>query len=366
MFYHLLYQLRDIFFGFNVFKYITFRVAFAAITSVVMSIVLGPYIIKKLYCLKIGQEIRKEECLPLYEKHHSKQGTPTMGGVLILMSIIIPTLLWADITNENIIIAVTATIYLGIIGFVDDYLKVSKKNAKGLAGRKKFIAQSILGLLIGVYLLFLSSNKELAQQLYFPFVKSPIMTHMGIFSVLFTALIITGSSNAVNLTDGLDGLAIGCVIIASLAYACICYVTGHFQFAKFLQIVYIPGCGELAIFCACIAGAGLGFLWYNSFPAQVTMGDTGSLALGGALGIVSILSKKELLLVIVGGIFVAEALSVMIQVISFKTRGKRVFLMSPIHHHFEMKGWHEAKITIRFWVLAIIFALIGLGSLKLR
>lgn len=366
MFYHFLYPLKDYFFGFNVFKYITFRAACGAITAMILCILLGPYIIRHLYQLKVGQPIRKEECLPLYAKHGSKQGTPTMGGMLVLMSIIFPTILWADLTNENIIIVLVATAFLGVVGFIDDYLKVSKKNSKGISARKKFIAQGALGLAIGIYMLYLSSNRELAEQLYLPFFKSPVIMHMGIFSALFIALVIVSTSNAVNLTDGLDGLAIGCVVSASLAFVYISYVTGHAQFAKYLQIVYIPGCGELAVFCACIAGAGLGFLWYNAFPAQVFMGDTGSLALGGAMGVVAVLTKKEILLFIVGGIFVFEALSVIIQVLSFKLRGKRVFLIAPIHHHFEMKGWHESKITIRFWILAIIFALIGLGSLKLR
>ncbi|RJP61551.1 MAG: phospho-N-acetylmuramoyl-pentapeptide-transferase [Candidatus Auribacter fodinae] len=366
MFYHLLYPLKELFFGFNVFRYITFRAAFAAVTAMILSIALGPYVIRQLYQLKAGQPIRKDECLPLYAKHHTKKGTPTMGGMLVLLSIVIPTLLWADLSNENIIIAVIATVYLGVVGFVDDYLKVSKKNSKGLAGRKKFLAQSILGLSIGAYLLFLSTNSEYAQQLHVPFFKDPVITHMGIFAILFTALVIVGTSNAVNLTDGLDGLAIGCVVACSLAYVFITYITGHMEIAKYLHITYIPGAGELAVFCATIAGAGLGFLWFNAYPAQIFMGDTGSLALGGAMGVVAVLIKKELLLLIIGGIFVVEAMSVMLQVASFKLRGKRIFLMSPIHHHFEMKGWQEAKITIRFWILAIIFALIGLGTLKLR
>ena len=366
MFYNLLYPFKDIFFGFNVFRYITFRAAFAAITSVILSIVLGPYVIKRLYQLKIGQEIRKDECLPLYAKHHTKKGTPTMGGMLILLSIVIPTLLWADITNDLVIIAVITTIYLGLLGFWDDYLKIARRNTKGVSAKGKMSAQIILGLGIGAYLFFLSSNKDFAQQLYIPFIKSPVINNMGLFTILFTALVIVGSSNAVNLTDGLDGLAIGCVISASLAYLFISYVTGNALFAKYLQIPYIPGCGELAVFCASIAGAGLGFLWYNAHPAQVFMGDTGSLALGGAMGIVAIATKHELLLLIVGGVFVMEAVSVIIQVVSYKTRKKRVFLMSPIHHHFEMKGWHESKITIRFWIVGIICALVGLASLKLR
>ncbi len=366
MFYKLLYPLKDVFFGFNVFKYITFRAAFAAITSVVLSVSLGPAIIRRLYQMKLGQEIRKDECLPLYAKHHTKQGTPTMGGMLILLSIIIPTLLWADIANENIIIAVVATTYLGLLGFWDDYLKIAKKNTKGVSARGKMVAQAAIGLAIGAYLLLLSDNKDIMQHLYVPFFKNPLITHMGIFSILFTALVIVGASNAVNLTDGLDGLAIGCVIAASLAYVCISYVTGNMTFAKYLQTPFIPGCGELAVFCACIGGAGLGFLWYNAYPAQVFMGDTGALSLGGAMGVVAVLTRQELLLLIVGGVFVAEALSVIIQVVSFKWRGKRVFLMSPLHHHFEMKGWHESKITIRFWIVAIICALFGLASLKLR
>jgi len=366
MLFRLLYPLKDIYFGFNVFKYISFRAAFAALTAMVLSIALGPYVIKKLYELKIGQPIRKEDCLPLYAKHQTKAGTPTMGGIIVLLSIIIPTILWADIANENIILAIFATCFLGMIGFCDDYLKATKKNPKGLSARKKFIAQTLLGILLGVYLIFFSANNEYIRQLYLPFLKNPVVYDMGLLTIIFIILVINGTSNAVNLTDGLDGLAIGCVISASIAFAVASYVTGHVLFAKYLHLVHIPGTGELAVFCACIVGAGLGFLWYNSYPAQVFMGDTGSLALGGAIGAVAILTKKELLLLVIGGIFVMEALSVIIQVISFKTTGKRVFLMSPIHHHFEMKGWHESKITVRFWILGALFALIGIATLKLR
>jgi len=248
MLYRLLYPLKDLYFGFNVFKYISFRAAFAALTAMILSIVLGPYVIRKLYELKIGQPIRKEDCLPLYAKHQTKSGTPTMGGMIVLISIIIPTILWADIANENIIIAILATCYLGVVGFLDDFLKVSKKNPKGLPARKKFAAQTILGLIIGIYLLFFSSNSEYIRQLYIPFFKTPIIADMGIITILFVILVMNGASNAVNLTDGLDGLAIGCVISAALALSVASYVTGHVLFAKYLQLVHIPGSGELTVF----------------------------------------------------------------------------------------------------------------------
>lgn len=365
MFYYLIYPLRDVFFGFNVFKYITFRASFAAVTSMLVAIVLGPWVIRKLYSMKIGQEIRKEECLPLYALHKEKEGTPTMGGILILFSVLVSTFLWADILNLNVILAVFSLIWLGAIGFWDDYVKIKKKRSLGLTARMKFLLQLMLSLIIVLVIFFHPKMHVYATKLTMPFFRE-IIVDMGPFYVLFLFLVLVGSSNAVNLTDGLDGLAAGCIVIAALALGIMSYIIGNVNFARYLQLLYVPGCGELAVFCASIVGAGLGFLWFNSYPAQVFMGDTGSLSLGGALGVVAILIKKELVLVIVGGIFVIEALSVIIQVASFKLTGRRVFRCAPLHHHFEMKGWAEPKVTIRFWIMAIIFALFSIATLKLQ
>lgn len=285
-----------------------------------------------------------------------------MGGILILTVVFISVLLWADLTNKYIWIAMGVTLWLGIVGFIDDYIKLTKKKSRGLTAAVKFTGQLILGLIVG-FVLYLDPN--IGDRLDLPFFKN-LIVNLGVFYVFFVALVIIGSSNAVNLTDGLDGLAIGCVLIVALTYSAISYLTGHYNFSEYLQIIYIPNSGELSVFCAAIFGAGLGFLWYNCHPADVFMGDTGALALGGALGAVAVLIKKELVMGIAGGIFVAEALSVIIQVISYKLRGKRVFLMAPLHHHFQIKGWAESKIIFRFLIVAIILALISLSTLKLR
>ncbi len=363
MFYHFLYPLRDLFFGFNVFKYITFRLAGAVITAFLLSAFLGKAVIRMLKRLKVGESVRKgKECASIYEHHKDKEGTPTMGGILILGVIFLSVLLWADLTNKYIWIAMGVTLWLGIVGFIDDYIKLTKKDSRGLTVAVKLIGQLILGLIVG-FVLYLDPN--IGDRLDIPFCKN-LIVHLGVFYVFFVALVIIGSSNAVNLTDGLDGLAIGCVLIVALTYSAISYLTGHYNFSDYLHIIYIPNSGELAIFCAAIFGAGLGFLWYNCHPADVFMGDTGALALGGALGVVAVLIKKELLLGIAGGIFVVEALSVIIQVFSYKIRGKRVFLMAPLHHHFQLKGWAESKVIFRFLIVAVILALLSLSTLKLR
>jgi len=363
MFYHFLYPLRDLFFGFNVFKYITFRVAGAVVTAFILSALLGKAVIRMLKKFKIGESVRKgKECASLYEHHKEKEGTPTMGGILILSVIFLSVLLWADLSNKYIWIAMGVTFWLGVVGFIDDYIKLTRKNSRGLTAAVKLTGQLVLGLAVG-FMLYLDPN--IGDRLDIPFFKN-LIVHMGSFYIFFVALVIIGTSNAVNLTDGLDGLAIGCVLIVALTYSAISYLTGHFNFSNYLHIVYIPNSGELAVFCAAIFGAGLGFLWYNCHPADVFMGDTGALALGGALGVVAILIKKELLLVIVGGIFVVEALSVIIQVFSFRLRGKRVFLMAPLHHHFQIKGWAESKVIFRFLIVAIVLALVSLSTLKLR
>lgn len=363
MLYHLLYSLKDMFFGFNVFRYITFRAAGAIITAFLTSIILGPYIIKLLKAFNIGERIRPEEEVPgIYSAHKGKQGTPTMGGIIMIFSIIFSTLLWARLDNRYILLTLFSTLWLGVLGFIDDYVKLKAKNGTGLSKRIKFLGQIILGFIIGS-VLFLDVNID--TNIYFPFFKN-LVFNAGIFYILFVMIVITGTSNAVNLTDGLDGLAIGCIVMAGLAYSVIAYAVGNTLMADYLYIQYIPGAGELAVYCAALAGAGLGFLWFNSYPASVFMGDTGSLALGGGIGVVACCIKKEMLLLVVGGIFVFEAISVILQVVSFKTRRRRIFLCAPFHHHLQMRGWHEPKIVVRFWIVAVILALFTLMTLKLR
>ncbi len=362
MLYHLLYPLREFWFGFNVFKYITFRAAMASVTAFLISIIFGPLIIRKLMRLKMGQHIRKEYVENLYELHKHKKGTPTMGGFLILISVITSTVLWARLDNRFIMLCLISLIWLGLVGFIDDYIKIIRERSRGLYASTKLTGQIFIALLIGIYLYL---DKTISPTLYLPFFKD-IIINLGVFYILFVVLVIVACSNAVNITDGLDGLAIGCVTIIALTYCVISYVTGHVKISDYLNVYHLAGSGEVSIFCAAIAGSGLGFLWFNSHPANVFMGDTGSLALGGAIGMVSILIKKEILLLLVGGIFVIEALSVILQVFSFKISGKRIFLMAPLHHHFQLKGLPESKIIIRFWVVAIILALLTLATLKLR
>ncbi|MBN2144459.1 MAG: phospho-N-acetylmuramoyl-pentapeptide-transferase [Candidatus Aureabacteria bacterium] len=357
----------DHFFAFNVFRYITFRMGLAALTAMVVTILVGPYVIRKLYSLKMGQEIRnKDECPPLHALHKNKQGTPTMGGLLFVFSVLAGTFLWGDLSHPYIWISSAGIFLFGAIGFVDDYLKIKKKRSQGLSPRQKFVAQAILALLLGFYLLKFSDISTFAKNIYLPFIKGLVISNSEWFYLIFVVLVITGTSNAVNLTDGLDGLAIGCTIICSTAFAVIAYVVGNKIFCNYLFLEYIRESAELSVFCSAMVGAGLGFLWFNAYPAQVFMGDTGALSIGGALGLVAVLIKKELYLILIGGVFVMEALSVILQVTSFRFRKKRIFLCSPLHHHFEMKGWPETKVTARFWILAIIFALLGISSLKLR
>ncbi|MBM3252949.1 MAG: phospho-N-acetylmuramoyl-pentapeptide-transferase [Candidatus Omnitrophica bacterium] len=363
MLYHFLYPLREYFFGFNVLKYITFRSALCSVIAFLLSIIFGPLIIKKLKGLKIGENIRREDSVKrLYELQRNKEGTPTMGGVLILLSMILSIILCADLTNVYIQLTLFATVCLGGIGFLDDFIKLKKKRSLGLKPSVKLIGQTIIGLIIAILLYI---NPETNKSLDVPFFKKASFD-MGVWFIPFVVLVIVGSSNAVNLTDGLDGLAIGCTVMVALAYSGFSYVSGHKDFSRYLNIFYVPGSGELAIFCASIVGAGLGFLWYNCYPASIFMGDTGSVALGGAIGTVAVFIKKELVLVLVGGIFVFEALSVILQTSSFKLRKKRVFLMAPLHHHFQLKGWEESKVTIRFWIVAAILVLFSLSTLKLR
>jgi phospho-N-acetylmuramoyl-pentapeptide-transferase len=358
MLYHLLFPLASSYKLFNVFKYLTFRTIYAMITALVLSFIVGPWVIRRLEKLQARQVIRTDGP----ESHLKKQGTPTMGGVLILVCIVLPTLLWADLTNTFIWLTLFIIVGYGLLGFADDYKKVVEKNPKGLSPRQKMFWQVLLAGAVGV---FLYNLPGFSTELFLPFFKR-VHPDLGWLFVPFVTLVIVGASNAVNLTDGLDGLAIGPVAINAATYMLFCYIAGHVKLSSYLQTPYVPGAGELSILCGAMVGAGLGFLWYNSYPAEVFMGDVGSLALGGGLGTLAVLTKQEILLVIVGGVFVVEALSVIFQVGSYKYRGKRIFRMAPIHHHFELKGVAEPKIIVRFWIITIILALVAISTLKMR
>jgi phospho-N-acetylmuramoyl-pentapeptide-transferase len=353
----------------NIFRYHTFRAGGAAITSFALSLLFGERLIRKLISLKIGQPIRTAaEVHALFELHGKKAGTPTMGGILILASIVISTLVWAKWDNIMVWSVLFATLGLGALGFYDDYLKISKKNSKGVSARTKLVWQCGVALIAGALLAYAVPPDEgvTLRALYVPFIKDALITDMGLFSVLFFTLIIVGSSNAVNLTDGLDGLATGCSLTTALAYAGFGYICGNAKYSEYLGVAHHTLANELPIVAMALAGACLGFLWFNAHPAKMFMGDTGSLALGGCIATLAIGCKQEIVLALVGGVFVMEAMSVIIQVISFKKRGKRVFLMAPIHHHFELGGWHENQVIVRFWILSLLFALLGLATLKLR
>ncbi|MGH9386162.1 MAG: phospho-N-acetylmuramoyl-pentapeptide-transferase [Vicinamibacterales bacterium] len=345
----------------NVTRYITFRTAAASMTALAISLVLGPWLIRHLREFQVGQVIRQEGP----QSHRAKAGTPTMGGLLILTAAIVPTLLWADLTNLYVWIAVGSTISFGGIGFLDDYLKVTRRSSGGLAARYKIGLQLVVAIAVGLLLLWLASRNLYNTRLIFPFFKQ-LIPDLGWFYVPFAVFVLVAWSNAVNLTDGLDGLAISTFAVAAGCFTALAYVTGHRVFAEYLLLVRFAPAGELTIFCGALVGASLGFLWYNAHPAEIFMGDVGSLALGGALATVAILIKQELLLVIVGGVFVMEAASVVIQVASFKLTGKRVFKMAPLHHHFELSGWEEPKVITRFLIVAILLALLSLTTLKLR
>jgi phospho-N-acetylmuramoyl-pentapeptide-transferase len=377
MLYYLLYHVLQKYFSpLNVFRYITVRTVYASLTAMFLALVFGPWLIRKLRELQIGQFIREEGP----QEHKKKAGTPTMGGVLIVLSTAVPTLLWADLSNMFVLLGLFALLAFAAIGFVDDYAKVAKRQNLGLTGKKKLTLQILVSSAVAVTLLVLATHSAYSTQLIVPFVKRfrPDLVIHGLMSsphlwplafipfLIFVAVVITGSSNAVNLTDGLDGLAIGCTVIAAGALTVLTYVSSNFRWANYLEIQYIPRVGELTVFCGALVGASLGFLWYNAHPAEVFMGDVGSLALGGTLGTIAVIIKQEVLLVFVGGIFVVEALSVILQVGSFKLRGKRIFRMAPIHHHFELLGWSESKVIVRFWIAALVFALFALTTLKLR
>ena len=361
MLFELLPPLEPFFGPLNVVRYITFRTAAASLTALLLSLVLGPWMIRKLRDFQIGQVIRQEGP----QSHRAKAGTPTMGGLLILTAAVGPTLLWADLANPYIWIAVLATCAFGGVGFADDYLKIVRRTHHGLRPRYKIRLQIAIAIVVGVILMLLADSNLYNTRLIFPFFKN-LIPDLGWFYVAFAVLVLVGATNAVNLTDGLDGLAISTFGVAAAAFTALAYVTGHAVLADYLLLVRFEPAGELTIFCGALVGASLGFLWYNSYPAEIFMGDVGSLALGGALGTVAILIKQELLLPIVGGVFVIEALSVIIQVGSFKLTGQRVFKMAPIHHHFELIGWSEPKVITRFLIVAVIFALFSLTTLKLR
>jgi phospho-N-acetylmuramoyl-pentapeptide-transferase len=377
MLYYLLYHtLQKYFSPLNVFRYITVRTVYASLTAMFLALVFGPWLIRRLRELQIGQYIREEGP----QEHKKKAGTPTMGGVLIVLSTAVPVLLWADLTNAFVLIALFALIGFSAIGFIDDYAKVAKKQNLGLTSKRKFLLQVLVSMMVGVGLLELSTHSAYSTQLIVPFLKKfhpDLVIHSLLSSghlwplaflpfLLFVTIVITGSSNAVNLTDGLDGLAIGCTVIAAGALTVLTYVSSNARWSTYLDIQYIPRVGELTVFCGALVGASLGFLWYNAHPAEVFMGDVGSLSLGGTLGVIAVIIKQEILLFFIGGVFVVEALSVILQVGSFKLRGKRVFRMAPIHHHFELLGWSESKVIVRFWILALVFALFALTTLKLR
>ncbi|MEL6822444.1 MAG: phospho-N-acetylmuramoyl-pentapeptide-transferase [Calditrichota bacterium] len=364
-----LFEFKDVFFGFNVFRYITVRAALAALTSLFLCLVIGPRVINMLRRHQLGETIRTDGP----ESHLAKKGTPTMGGLIILGAVSISVLMWGKLDNFYVQMIFLCTIWMGVVGFIDDYLKVVKKMKRGLSGRYKIVGQFMIGLILGCSIYF--NDAFIAQGLNantsLPFLKN-YEIQFGMLYIPLVIFVLTASSNAVNLTDGLDGLATGLIAIAMLAFAGISYVTGHFKFSDYLNIVFLPGSGELAVYCLAIVGAAMGFLWYNSYPAQVFMGDTGSLALGSTLGAVAILVKKEIFLILIGGVFVAETLSVIIQTSYFKyTRrkygeGRRIFKMAPLHHHFELKGWPETKVVVRFWIVGIVMALLSLATFKVR
>jgi phospho-N-acetylmuramoyl-pentapeptide-transferase len=359
MFYQFLYPLNEYFTVLNIFRYITFRTIYGSLTAFLICLLLGPLVIKQLSKMQIGQIIQTDGP----QSHMGKQGTPTMGGILILFSIFLSSVLWGNLSNHYVSILLLTLLLFGFIGFIDDYLMQVKKRNMGFTARGKFTIQVIFGLVIG-FLIY--KCPDFTTTLTLPFLKD-FSPDLGIYYIPFACLVIVGTSNAVNLTDGLDGLAIGPYIVASVTYMFFAYVAGHTQFADYLHVRHIASAGEITVICGILAGAGLGFLWFNAHPAQVFMGDAGSIPLGALLGTVAVVTKQEILLLIVGGLFVMEALSVIIQVSYFKlTKGKRVFRMAPLHHHFELKGWHESKVIVRFWIIAIVLALISLSTLKIR
>ncbi|QIT56281.1 phospho-N-acetylmuramoyl-pentapeptide-transferase [Aquisalimonas sp. 2447] len=360
MLFHLAAFLEEFYSGFRVFQYITLRAILGVLTALIMSFMVGPVVIRRLTRHQIGQQVRDDGP----QSHLSKAGTPTMGGAMILVAIATATLLWADLSNRYIWVVLLTTLAFGVIGGVDDYFKLRFGNSRGLAARHKYIWQSVVGL-GAAFALFITAQNTVETTLILPFLKD-VTWQLGWLFIPLTYLVIVGASNAVNLTDGLDGLAINPAVLVGGALGVFAYASGHFQFADYLGIPFVPGVGEVVIFCGALVGAGLGFLWFNAYPAQVFMGDVGALALGAALGVVAVVTRQEIVLFIMAGVFVVETLSVMLQVASYKLTGRRVFRMAPLHHHFELKGWPEPRVIVRFWIITVILVLIGLASLKIR
>ncbi len=360
MFYWLTSFLTEWFSGFNAFHYITTRSIMSALTALVISLMIGPLMIRKLRKYKVGQTVRTDGP----QSHLSKSGTPTMGGLLILIAVTLSVLLWADLNNPYVWVVLLVTVSFGVIGWVDDYRKLVLKNSKGLSARWKYLWQSVIAIAAALYL-YSHAQSPADTSIVIPFFKDMLLP-LGVFYIVFTYFVIVGSSNAVNLTDGLDGLAILPTVLVAAALGVFCYASGHAEFSRYLSIPTIPMVGEVAVVCAAMVGSGLGFLWFNTYPAQVFMGDIGSLALGAALGVIAVLVRQELVLFIMGGVFVMETLSVVLQVASFKMTGKRIFKMAPLHHHFELKGWPEPRVIVRFWIVTVVLVLIGLATLKLR
>ena len=360
MLYSFAEYLTQFYSGFNVFQYLTLRTILGVLTALVISLLVGPFMIRYLSTYKIGQSVRDDGP----QSHFTKEGTPTMGGALILVAIVISTLLWSDLSSRFVWIVLFVTAGFGLIGWIDDYKKIALGNSKGLSARAKYLWQSVLGF-IAAYVLFVTAEMPIETSLIVPFFKHFVLD-LGWFYIILAYLVIVGSSNAVNLTDGLDGLAILPTVLVGGALGVFAYVTGNTNFASYLGIPYVPGVGEMVVFCGALVGAGLGFLWFNTYPAQVFMGDVGALALGAALGTLAVIVRQELVLFIMGGIFVVETISVVLQVASYKLTGRRIFRMAPIHHHFELKGWPEPRIIVRFWIITVILVLVGLASLKIR
>jgi len=352
--------LAQYFSGFTVFQYLTLRTILSALTALIVSFIIGPYVIRRLTASQIGQMIRADGP----QTHLSKAGTPTMGGAMILATIIVTTLLWADLSNRQVWILMAVTLMFGIIGWVDDYKKLVLKDSRGLPARYKYFWQSVAGLLV-CCMLYTTAQVPAETQFFMPFLKN-VVVDMGPWFIILAYFVIVGSSNAVNLTDGLDGLAVLPAVMVAGALGIIAYVTGHVRFAEYLALPYIPGVGEVAVFCGALVGAGLGFLWFNTHPAQVFMGDIGALALGAALGAIAVIVRQELVFMFMGGVFVIETVSVILQVCSYKLTGRRIFRMAPLHHHFELKGWPEPRVIVRFWIITVILVLIGLATLKIR
>lgn len=359
---YFLYPLSDVSMFFNLFRYITFRSAGASITAFLFCIIMGPPIIRWLKQINVTAHQQREHAQALHSLYSGKKNVPTMGGILIVASVLTSMLFWGNFTNRFIWILILVMTGFGVVGFLDDWIKLKSKSSRGLSSRMKLYGQLIIGLSLGCYLYF---DPSFDLRIYIPFLKTETIS-IGLLFIPFVVFVLVGSSNALNLTDGLDGLVIGCTLFCIGAFSIVSYIVGHAEFARYLSISHIPEAGEVTVFCSALVGASAGFLWYNSYPAEVIMGDTGSLSLGGALGAIAILIKKELMLVIVGGVFVWEALSVIMQVTSFKLTKKRIFLMSPFHHHLQLKGWPESKVTIRLWIVALILAVVGLSTLKVR